>query len=48
MQSEDEASFMDSNSDTDADDIEDLDWKDDEESDVSHFKNHDDLSRIKF
>lgn len=44
MQSEDEASFMDS----DTDDVNDLGWKDDEESDISSFKNHDDLSSIKF
>ncbi|XP_010663603.1 CRM-domain containing factor CFM3, chloroplastic/mitochondrial isoform X1 [Vitis vinifera] len=42
--SEDEASGMDS----DADDVEDIDWKDDEESGISRFKNHDDLSSIKF
>lgn len=43
-ESEDEASGMDS----DADDVEDIDWKDDEESGISRFKNHDDLSSIKF
>ncbi|KAJ9677006.1 hypothetical protein PVL29_022147 [Vitis rotundifolia] len=43
-ESEDEASDMDS----DADDVEDIDWKDDEESGISRFKNHDDLSSIKF